>query len=107
MEKIKKLKKFRNIGVILIVIDIIAFAGDDKVLKVAVLDPEDLETFEFIKKKLDINDEEFQKIMNAPINTYKDFKTYDTYIKKLKYPLKIAASLNIIPKILYEKYAKE
>jgi len=27
MEKIKKLKKFRNIGVILIVIDIIAFAG--------------------------------------------------------------------------------
>ncbi len=64
------------------------------------------EDVDFVIKKLGFSKEEWNLIMNAPRKTYKDFPTYYSIIKKMKYPMKIAADMNLIPKILYEKYAK-
>ena len=46
--------------------------------------------------------------MNAEAEkkTYKDYPTYNSFIKFSKVPLMIAAKLHLVPKILYEKYAK-
>ncbi len=64
------------------------------------------EDVDFVIKKLGFNEKEWREIMNAPRKTFKDFPTYYSLIKKMKHPMKIAADMNIIPKILYEKYAK-
>lgn len=56
--------------------------------------------------KLEFPRDEFKQIMNDEIRTYHDFKTYYPLIKKLKFPIKVAADLHMLPKIFYEKYAK-
>ena len=61
---------------------------------------------EYCKSKLELSDDEFQKIMSAPHKTYLDFDTYYDIIKFLKLPMKIASQLGLIPLILHEKYAK-
>ncbi len=59
----------------------------------------------FVIKKLEFLKEDWDQIMNAPRKTFKDFPTYYSIIKRMKYPMRIAADMNLIPKILYEKYA--
>jgi N-acetyl sugar amidotransferase len=68
--------------------------------------PYDQKDVDFVIKKLGFSQEEWNEIMEAPKKTFKDFPTYYSAIKRLKYPMKIAADMNLIPKILYEKYAK-
>ena len=68
--------------------------------------PYNKEDVDFVIKKLGFTKNEWQKIMEAPRKTFKDFPTYYSIIKRMKYPLKIAADMNIVPKILYEKYAR-
>jgi len=68
--------------------------------------PFEQEDVDFVIKKLGFIDEEWAEIMNAPKKTFKDYPTYYSIIKKMKYPMKIAADMDLIPKILYEKYAK-
>jgi type IV pilus assembly protein PilB len=58
--------------------NIIAFDGDDKVLKVAVLDPEDLETFEFIKKRFNIKLEVY---LTTPSDIKDVLKNYEKSLK--------------------------
>lgn len=64
------------------------------------------EDINFVIKKLGFTEKEWKEIMGAPRKTFKDFPTYYSIINKMNYPMKIAAELNLIPKILYEKYAK-
>ncbi|MFA6924558.1 MAG: N-acetyl sugar amidotransferase [Bacteroidales bacterium] len=64
------------------------------------------EDINYVLKKLDFSQEEWENIMKSPRKSYKDFPSYYHYIVKLRFPLKIAAKMNLIPKILYEKYAK-
>jgi len=68
--------------------------------------PYNQEDIDFVIKKLGFSEEEWENIMIAPRKTFKDYPTYYSIIKRMKYPMKIAADMNIIPKILYEKYAK-
>ena len=68
--------------------------------------PYNKEDIDFVIKKLGFTQDEWQKIMEAPRKTFKDFPTYYSIIKRMQYPLKIAAQMNIVPKILYEKYAR-
>jgi N-acetyl sugar amidotransferase len=68
--------------------------------------PYDQKDINFVIKKLDFSSQEWEKIMNSKRKTFKDFPTYYSIIRRMKFPMKIAANLNIIPKILYEKYAK-
>lgn len=58
--------------------NIIAFDGNDKVLKVAVLDPEDLETFEFIKKRFNIK---LEVHLTTPSDIKDVLKNYEKSLK--------------------------
>jgi hypothetical protein len=68
--------------------------------------PFDIKDVEYIIKKLGFSKEEWEDIMTSPRKTFKDYKSYYPFIRSVKFPLKIAAELRLIPKILYEKYAK-
>ena len=64
------------------------------------------EVVEYVINKLGLTDNEFDSIMNAPIKSHDDYPTYLPIIKTLNYPIKIAASLHLLPHILYLKYAR-
>jgi N-acetyl sugar amidotransferase len=68
--------------------------------------PVDKEIVKYAISKLDFTENEFDKIMNSPNKTFNDFKNLLGFIKMLKFPVKIAAKYKLVPKILYEKYAK-
>jgi N-acetyl sugar amidotransferase len=68
--------------------------------------PIDHEIVKYAITKLDFTEGEFEEIMNAPNKSFHDFKNFLGLIKALKLPIKIAAKGNLVPKILYEKYAK-
>ena len=50
--------------------------------------------------------DEFDKIMNLPLKSFKDYDTYLDVIHLLRYPVKIACDLKILPIKFYEKYVK-
>ena len=60
----------------------------------------------YAASKLDFSDEEFKQIMSAPLKSHNDYPTLLPLIKMLKYPIKIAGKLKIVPTILYLKYAR-
>jgi len=68
--------------------------------------PYEKEVVEYIINKLGLTKDEFENIMNAPIKSHKDYPSYLPIIRALRIPIKIAASLRLIPYILYLKYAK-
>jgi len=61
---------------------------------------------DYIFTKLKISEEQFNEIMNLPIKNHLDYPTYHSTIKKLKLFIKLACILNLLPDIVYEKYAK-
>ena len=64
------------------------------------------ETIDYALNKLDITSKEWEEIMKAPIKSHNDYKTLLPYIKFLHSPIRIATDMNVLPKILYLKYAK-
>jgi len=61
------------------------------------------ELVEYALNKLGVSLNEFNNIMASPRKSYKDYPTYYPLISSLKTPVKIAADLNMIPKLLYLK----
>lgn len=61
---------------------------------------------EYVRTKLDMSAEEFEEIMASKVKSHKDYRTLLPLIKSLKWPIKIAGQLNIVPSILYLKYAR-
>lgn len=59
---------------------------------------------EYCLKKLDLTPEEFDDIMNSPIKSFTDYKSYYRIVKYFKNPVKIATKLGIIPGTVYRKY---
>ena len=55
-------------------------------------------------KKINVSQQEFDKIMKLPLKTFRNYNTSYNIIKILKYPIKMASTLNIIPKVVYKKY---
>jgi hypothetical protein len=68
--------------------------------------PVDNEIVLYALKKLGFSKDEFDIIMKSPNKSFLEFKNYLRLIKLMKYPIKIAAEMHIVPKVLYEKYAK-
>lgn len=64
----------------------------------------DKEAEAYILKKLQLNPDEWNNIMIAPIKSFKDYRTYYPLIRFLKFPIRIACSLKILPKLLYLKF---
>ncbi len=60
---------------------------------------------EYAINKLGLTKEEFDKIMNNPNKTHDDYPNYLPLIKAMKFPIKIATKLKLLPHILYLKYA--
>ncbi|MGE5457725.1 MAG: N-acetyl sugar amidotransferase [Methanococcaceae archaeon] len=60
---------------------------------------------EYAIEKLGFSQTEWLGIMSAPRKWFYEYPTYYKTIKAMKYPMKIAAGMNLIPQILYEKYA--
>lgn len=60
----------------------------------------------YILEKLGLTKEEFDKIMSFPIQSFIDYPSYYKLIRKLRFFIKIACKLKLVPEILYEKYAK-
>jgi len=60
--------------------------------------------FDLVKKRLGFSDEEFDRVMNLPIKTYKDFKTYKQLFERLRPFFYVMQKLELVPKSFYEKY---
>jgi hypothetical protein len=64
------------------------------------------EVVEYVISKLGLTGKEFNIIMNVQVKSHDDYPTYLPIIRSLKYPIKIAVSLRLLPQILYLKYAR-
>ena len=64
----------------------------------------DKELIQYVKKRLSLNDEEYNKIMSGPIRTWKDFKTYKRRFEYLRPLFFILAKANLVPMSFYLKY---
>lgn len=62
------------------------------------------EIIEYVKKRLNLNNEEYDHYMNGPKRTFKDFKTYKSRFEKLEPLFRILANQNLIPRSFYLKY---
>ena len=58
----------------------------------------------YILDKLDIKNEDFEKIMNMDNKNFKDYKTYFNYFKNFAPVAWFFYKINFIPKILYLRY---
>jgi N-acetyl sugar amidotransferase len=65
----------------------------------------DEKTVAYTISKLGLTPGEFENIMNLPVKSHNDYSTYLPLIRFLRYPIRIAARLKIVPYILYLKYA--
>ena len=66
----------------------------------------DQKTVDYAINKLDISEAEWAEIMKKPIKSHNDYKTLLPIIKALKWPIKVATKMKVLPKILYLKYAR-
>ena len=66
--------------------------------------PYDEELVSYALSKLDLSREEFNRIMVSPNKSFKDYPTYYPLIQLLRYPLKAACALNLLPKHLFLKF---
>ena len=64
------------------------------------------ETVDYAINKLGISKKEWQIIMNTQTKSHDNYKTLLSLIKVMKWPIKIATQMNVLPKILYLKYAR-
>ncbi|MBF0522811.1 MAG: N-acetyl sugar amidotransferase [Candidatus Omnitrophica bacterium] len=55
-------------------------------------------------KRLGLTQEQFDAYMKLPPKTFRDYKTSYDLIKFLRWPIKIASQLNILPSTAYDKY---
>jgi N-acetyl sugar amidotransferase len=57
-------------------------------------------------KKLDFTPDEFDRIMEAPVKSFLDYKSYYSFVKFMKKPVKWGTRLGIIPETVYLKFFK-
>jgi N-acetyl sugar amidotransferase len=64
----------------------------------------DDKTVSYTINKLGLTQKEFDGIMNLPVKSHDDYPTYLPLLRLLRYPIKIASRLKLVPHILYLKY---
>jgi hypothetical protein len=62
---------------------------------------------ELVKKRLGFSDAEFEKIMNLPKKTYRDFKTYKRTFELLRPFFWLMYKMDRVPKSFYVKYTSK
>ena len=64
----------------------------------------DSELVAYVKKRLEISDEQFEQIMNGPVRTWRDFRTYKKRFENLRPMFYLLAKANLVPMSFYLKY---
>jgi N-acetyl sugar amidotransferase len=64
----------------------------------------DPELIEMVKKRLGYTDEEFERLMNLPKKTYRDFATYKQSFERWRWFWWVMYKLNRVPKSFYLKF---
>ncbi len=59
-----------------------------------------------VKKRLNLSDEEFQSVMEAPNKSYRDYPTYKKTFETLRWFFYLLAKANLIPLSFYLKYTR-
>lgn len=59
---------------------------------------------DMIKKRWNLNDQEFIRLMTSPKKTYRDFDTYKPVFEKMRPFFYLMAKMNLIPMSFYIKY---
>ncbi len=62
------------------------------------------EIIDLVKKRLEFSDEEFDRVMNAPIRAYTEFKTYKKTFEKLRPLFWLLYKMDRVPKSFYIKF---
>lgn len=62
------------------------------------------EAISYCIKKLGLKREEFDKILSASNKSFRDYRTSYPWLKHLDFFIKLAASLNLISPVVYEKF---
>jgi len=65
------------------------------------------ELLEYFKKRLNLSDDEFNKVMTAKPNSYKNFKTYKKTFERLRPLFYLLYKANMVPKSFYIKYTSK
>jgi hypothetical protein len=60
-----------------------------------------------VLKRLKLSKQDFEKIMNLPIKSYKDYDTYKTYFEENKIMFKKMAEDGCVPWTFYYKYCQQ
>lgn len=64
----------------------------------------DQELVEYVKKRLDLTDSQYDEIMNGPKRTFRDFKTYKKRFERMRPLFYFLAKANLVPMSFYLKY---
>jgi len=62
------------------------------------------ELIAYVKKRLELSDEEYKAILNGPKRSFQDFKTYKKWFERLRPLFGYLAKANIVPMSFYLKY---
>ncbi|CAN5394442.1 N-acetyl sugar amidotransferase [soil metagenome] len=62
------------------------------------------ELLNYFKKRIEVTDEEFDTIMELPIKSYKNYKTYKKWFERLRPMFYLLAKANLVPMSFYIKY---
>lgn len=63
-----------------------------------------IELLDYCLKKLDFTRGEFEIIMNEPLKSFFDYKSYYSFVRIMRNPIKWATRAGIIPQTVYMKY---
>ena len=64
----------------------------------------DPELIEMVKKRLGFADEEFERLMNLPKRSYREFKTYKKTFERMRWFWYLMYKLDRVPKSFYIKF---
>lgn len=67
----------------------------------------DLEIVEIFRERLGLTKKEFVELMEAPIKSYRDYKTYKPLFEKFRPFFRIMAAMDLIPMSFYIKYTSK
>lgn len=65
---------------------------------------EDPELIEYVKKRLELNDQEYEAVFKSDKRSFRDFKTYKKRFEQLRPLFAILAKANLVPTSFYLKY---
>jgi hypothetical protein len=65
---------------------------------------EDEKVINLCIKRLGLTREEFEQIVKAPVKTFRDYPNNYTLIRLMRWPIKVASKLRLLPESAYDKY---